>query len=248
MPEKKARDNMKLLLVQVRKDRQMKLHEITCFETSGGLSDELVQSHDLLEKPLDSAGIGRYDGVLIGGSGDFSVLDDVPNVKSLSVFIREARTRDLPVLGSCWGAQFLAKTFGGQVIRDREHMEVGSILVTKCEAAKDDMLFADMPVSFWVQTGHSDRVSVLPAGAVLLAGSATCPVQAFTFPQSGMYGIQFHPELGKEDVVLRLKYYKENYVSDAESVDAIIRGLKETPLAASLVGKWIDRVVLGKKS
>ncbi len=247
MSAKKTRDNLKLILVQVRKDQQMKLHEITCFETSGGLSDELVRSHDLLEKPLDLADLGLYDGILIGGSGDYSVLDDVPNIKSLSEFVWEAKTRNLPVLGSCWGAQFLAKTFGGQVIHDRAHKEVGSIRVTKTEAAQDDPLFADMPATFWAQAGHSDRVAVQPAGAVLLASSAACPVQAFTFPQSGMYGIQFHPELGKDDLVLRLQYYKENYISDADSVDVIISNLKDTAQAASLVSKWVDRIVLGKK-
>jgi len=248
MPGKKTRDNLKLLLVQARKDQQMKLHEITCFETSGGLSDERVASHDLLEKPLDVGEIGRYDGILIGGSGDHSVLDDVPNMKSLADLVWEAKTRDLPMLGSCWGAQFLAKTFGGQVIHDREHKEVGSILVTKAAAAKDDVLFVDMPETFWAQAGHSDRVSVLPAGAVLLASSSVCPVQAFTFPQSGMYGVQFHPELGKDDLVLRLKYYRENYISDTDSVDTISGSLKDTAEAASLVGKWIDRVVLNRRS
>lgn len=247
MPGKKTRDNLNLILVQVRKDQRMKLHEITCFETSGRISDERVVSHDLLERPLDVGRIAAFDGIIIGGSGDYSVLDEIPNLKSLSEFILEAKVRDLPVISSCWGAQFLAETFGGKVIRDPEHREIGSVEVVRSDAAMDDPLFRDMPEKFWVQSGHVDRISVLPEGAVLLAGSPACAIQAFTFPKSGMYGIQFHPELGRDDVRLRLEYYKENYLSDADSVDEIIRGLRETEEAASLVGKWIDRIVLGRR-
>ena len=247
MTIERTRNKLRFILVQARKDQQMKLHEITCFETSGNLGDDQVRPHDLLEKPLVPEDIGLYDGVIIGGSGDFSVLDDVPHLDSLAESVREAKARDIPVLGSCWGAQFLAKVFGGKVVHDPARKEVGSIEVGKAPAAGSDQLFGDMPEHFWAQAGHKDRVAVLPEGAVLLASSAVCPVQAFTFPASGVYGIQFHPELAKEDLALRLQYYKENYISDAESVDAIIGGLKETAQAAALVGKWVDRIVLGRR-
>jgi len=246
MTTKKTRDQLRFILVQARTDQQMKLHEITCFETSGNLGDEQVFSHDLLEKPLAVGQMDSCDGIIIGGSGDYSVLDDVPNLASLGHFIQEARARGVPVLGSCWGAQFVAKIFGGQVIHDPAHKEVGSIEVTKTEASRADKLFTDMPDHFWAQAGHNDRVSVLPDGAVLLASSANCPVQAFTFPSTGLYGIQFHPELAKEDLVLRLQYYKENYVKNTDSVEDIISGLKETSEAASLVGKWVDRIALAR--
>lgn len=244
MTGQKNRDQLKFVLVQVRTDQQMKLHELTCFEISGNLGDDQVIAHDLLEKSLPLDLLDRVDGVIIGGSGNYSVLDDVPNLASLGVFITEARKRGLPVLGSCWGAQYIARLFGGRVIRDRANKEVGSIEVTRSEAAKADKLFADLPDRFWAQAGHNDRVSVLPEGAVLLASTERCPVQAFTFPASGIYGIQFHPELGKDDLILRLRYYRENYVQASDSVEAIIGGLKDAPEAAALVKKWVDRVVL----
>ncbi len=241
---KTTRDDLRILLVQARKDQQMKLHEISCFETSGNLSDDQVDSHDLLESPVGIEEIADFDAIIIGGSGDYSVLDDVPNLISLEDIIKEAKVRDLPVLGCCWGAQFLAKVFGGTIIRDPKHREVGTIEVLTTEAAGRDGLFNDLPRRFFAQAGHTDRVADLPPGSVLLASSVLCPVQAFTFPQSGMYGVQFHPELGKDDLVMRLKYYKENYVSDGAPVEEIISELKDTPEAAGLVGKWIDRVVL----
>ncbi len=221
----------------------MKLHEIACFETSGNLSDGQVDSHDLLEAPIGIQEIADFDAIIIGGSGDYSVLDEVPNLASLEDIVKEAKVRDLPVLGCCWGAQFLAKVFGGKVIRDPKRREVGTIEVSKTEAASRDELFKDLPERFYAQAGHTDRVADLPPGSILLASSALCPIQAFTFPKSGMYGVQFHPELGRDDLVMRLRYYKENYVNGG-SVEDIIKEIKETPEAAGLVGKWIDRVVL----
>jgi GMP synthase (glutamine-hydrolysing) len=244
MTAKKTRDTLKFVLIQVRTDQQMKLHELTCFEISGNLGDDQVIAHDLLEKPLALSQLDQVDGVIIGGSGNYSVLDEVPNSASLGDLVKEARRRGLPVLGSCWGAQFIAGLFGGQVVHDPTRKEVGSIEVKKTAEAKADRLFADISDRFWAQAGHNDRVSILPEGALLLAGSDKCPIQAFTFPSSGIYGIQFHPELSKEDLVLRLQYYKENYVRNSDSVEVIINGLKDTPEAASLVRKWVDRVVL----
>ena len=245
MRTEQSRDKLKFILVQARKDQQMKLHEISCFETSGGLSDGQVTSHDLLELPLDPESLGLYDGVIIVGSGDHSVLDDVPNLKSLEEFVLEAKSRDLPVLGASWGAQFLAKVFGGRVVHDPERREVGSVEIFLVPAAADDALFRGLPPRFWAQTGHKDRVAVLPEGALLLASSEACQVQAFTFPQSGVYGIQFHPELAREDMVLRLRYYQESYLR-GRSVEDVIGTLKETSEAGILVGKWVDQVVMKK--
>jgi len=244
MSTKKVRDVLRFLMVQVRRDRTMKLHEITCFETCGGVADGRVLDHDLLERPVTAEELDDVDAVIVGGSGDYSVLDPVPNLGSLVELVHEARFRGVPILGSSWGAQFLASAFGGKVARDPERREVGTISVRLEPAAKTDRLFRDMPAEFLAQTGHKDRIVKLPQDAIRLAGSERCPVQAFTFPATGIYGFQFHPELAKDDVVMRLRYYKDNYVTVDESVDKIAAALKDTPESCGLISKWIDRVVL----
>ena len=57
--------------------------------------------------------------------------------------------------------------------------------------------------------GHKEAVSRLPAGAVLLAGSTTCPVQAFRLGRH-VYATQFHPELDAEGLVHRLMIYRDH--------------------------------------
>lgn len=244
MIEKIEHQAVKILLVHARQDQIMKLHEISCFETSGRLRDDQVTSHDLLEQPLDASLLTRHDGVIIGGSGDFSVFDDVPHFETLLELVQEARRRGLPVLGASWGGEFLARAFGGEVVRDAENREVGTIYVTKDKLADADPLFWDLPEHFAAQSGHNWRIAQLPPGAIRLAYSYQCPIQAFTFPKSGIYGLQFHPELSKEDLVMRLRHYRENYASDAAQVNRIIANLRDTPDAAELVGRWIDRVVI----
>jgi len=246
MAIKKVRDALRFLLVQVRRDRTMKLHEITCFETVGSIADGRVLSHDLLEKPVTAEELDNVDAVIIGGSGDYSVLDPVPNLGSLVELVHEARFRGVPILGVSWGAQLLASAFGGMVTHNPERREVATISVRLEPAAKADRLFRDMPAEFLAQTAHKDSVFKLPQDAIRLAGSERCPIQAFTFPATGIYGFQFHPELAKDDVVMRLRYYKDNYVTADETVDQIAAELKDTPESCSLVSKWIDRVVLGE--
>jgi GMP synthase (glutamine-hydrolysing) len=238
------RDKLKFLLVQVREDQVMKNHEISVFLKSGNLRDDQIVSHDLLEKPVDLSALDRYDALIIGGSGDYSVLDRIPNTASLATILEEARKRKYPVLAACWGAQFLANVFGGKVIRDRASQELGTVTITKEPAGRQDPLFRDLPEEFSAQAGHNDRVAILPDDAVLLAQSGLCPVQAFTFPGSRIYGLQFHPELDKADLLLRLEHYRQNYVNDPEVLDEVIRNLRETPESATLVSAWIDRIVL----
>jgi GMP synthase (glutamine-hydrolysing) len=240
----KTRDQLNFAFVQARRDQAIKLHEIICFETSGNLGDDQVKVHDLLEIPVDSSALEGVDALVIGGSGDYSVLDDVPNLDSLKSLVSEAARRGLPIFGCCWGHQLLALLFGGTVIRDSDNREIGTIEVLRTAESSGDLVFSELPERFLAQAAHSDRVSILPMGAVNLAGTAKCPIQAFTFPGTGIYGTQFHPEMSKEDMLIRLEHYGENYVGGSEHAKRIAAGLKATPEAAELIRTWIDKVVL----
>ena len=56
--------------------------------------------------------------------------------------------------------------------------------------------------------GHKEAVRRLPDGAVLLASSTTCPVQAFRLGEH-VYATQFHPELDVEGLCLRIEIYRD---------------------------------------
>jgi GMP synthase (glutamine-hydrolysing) len=66
---------------------------------------------------------------------------------------------------------------------------------------------------------------VLPPGAVLLAGSAACPVQMFRMKHN-LYATQFHPELDVEGIVTRVRVYQHAGYFPPSEVEALIARLR----------------------
>lgn len=243
----KNRNNLKMLLVQIRKDQVMLENEYSCFLESSGFAPAQLVAHDLTREPLGMDTLDNFDCLAIGGSGDFSALETIPNETSLTKILLEARKKNFPVLGACLGAQFITKLFGGEVVHDREHQELGTYTVRKTPAGLRDPFFAALPNPFKAQAGHNDRISHLPKNAILLAESDICPIQAFTFSGSKIYALQFHPDLDKENFIARLNHYRQAYADKPEEYEAVLRRTEETAEASKLVGEFINRIVLGRE-
>jgi GMP synthase (glutamine-hydrolysing) len=146
--------------------------------------------------PADLTG---YSALVVLGGG-MNAYDDeaapwLPQVRQL---LSEAVRTELPTLGICLGAQLLAVAAGGRV-SEAETPEYGSQLVAKRQAAADDPLFRELPITPDVLQWHVDEVSELPPGAVLLASSPVCEVQAFRVGRLA-WGTQFHIETTPEIV------------------------------------------------
>ena len=97
----------------------------------------------------------------------------------------------LPVLGICYGAQLMAVEFGGEVTR-APVPEYGSRPVALTGPA--DPLTEGLPPQAACWMSHGDYVASPPLGWEVLLTTPTCPVAAMAGP-SGMYGVQFHPEV-----------------------------------------------------
>lgn len=98
---------------------------------------------------------------------------------------------DVPILGICVGAQFIAKHFGGKA-RTANTPEYGRTEVTVLE--KND-LFKEIPECFVVWESHNDEIKELSSDMKTLASSESCPIQAFKHKDRKLYGVQFHPEV-----------------------------------------------------
>ncbi|RME97111.1 MAG: glutamine-hydrolyzing GMP synthase, partial [Bacteroidetes bacterium] len=100
------------------------------------------------------------------------------------------------VLGVCYGAQYIANYYGGQVERSQKR-EYG-----KAELGPFDVheaLFTDVSPHSQVWMSHGDTITALPEQFELLAGTKDIEVAAFkskpgAFAQP-VYGLQFHPEV-----------------------------------------------------
>jgi GMP synthase (glutamine-hydrolysing) len=140
----------------------------------------------------------------------------------------------------------LARVFGGSVVRDIENQELGICDVNITAAAKNDRLFHDLPDPFATFQGHNIRIETLPPDAILLA-KTNVAIQAFTWPESNIYGTQLHPELRKNEFIERIKFYRDDYLHDEDGqaqFESLTNIDAETPEANSLVEKFVDRIVI----
>jgi GMP synthase (glutamine-hydrolysing) len=184
---------------------------------------DAMQGHDLEFEvrdlvrgdPPDPDG---HDGILITGSTS-SAFQQEPWMAPLAGFLRRAEPTGVPILGVCFGSQFLAQARGGSVILNPAGWEIGCVQVEVTPAGLDDPIFAGVPSRFQALATHEDRIETLPPGGVLLAGNTGTPVQAFRVGPS-IWGVQFHPELSIAalDLLIRLR-------ADVLERDAITRGL-----------------------
>jgi GMP synthase (glutamine-hydrolysing) len=102
---------------------------------------------------------------------------------------------------------------------------VGAVRVTLTNEGKADPVFGALPETFEAFVGHKEAVSKLPGHAVHLAGSESCPVQAFRFGDN-VYATQFHPELDVEGICFRIDVYKHHGYFEphrAEEIKAMAR-------------------------
>src|SRR6266581_810063 len=137
--------------------------------------------------------VTHYNGlVVLGGPMNVDELAQHPHLAVEVQLIGQAIEGGIPVLGICLGAQLIAKALGAPVYANGAK-EIGWYEVSPTSAAKDDPLFRDFGAVEKIFQWHGDTFE-LPAGAVQLAASRTCPRQAFRYG-TNVYGFQFHLEV-----------------------------------------------------
>ncbi len=122
-------------------------------------------------------------GIILTGGPDSVYLDNakacLPEVFELGV----------PVLGICYGMQYLAKVYGGDIDRAAVK-EYGR---TKIEFDKHPLFEGVNSDIVWMN--HNDAVTKAPEGFTSIARTVDCPVAAFACEEKQFYGIQFHAEV-----------------------------------------------------
>ncbi|WP_104750925.1 glutamine-hydrolyzing GMP synthase [Helicobacter salomonis] len=134
--------------------------------------------------PLEQIRAQAPKGIILSG-GPASVYDSQayhcdPEILSLN----------LPLLGICYGMQWLVHALGGRVARALSQ-EFGR---AHLENLHDHPLLAGIENSSVVWMSHGDRVEVLPADFEVLAQSGHAPFCAIAHKHQPIYGLQFHPE------------------------------------------------------
>lgn len=125
-------------------------------------------------------------GVILSGS-PFSVYDD----KAFRADLSAIRKR-LPVLGICYGAQFMAWTDGGKV-EPAGTREYGRARLEWIDAAEP--LFKGIEAGSQVWMSHGDTITEIPAGFRTIASTDKVKIAAYRIDGEQTWGVQFHPEV-----------------------------------------------------
>ncbi len=134
--------------------------------------------------PLEQVKALAPKGVILSG-GPCSVYDaDSPAADPAVLAL------GVPVLGICYGLQFIAHHLGGRV-ESASNREYGHASV---EIVKATPLFAGLPATLEVWMSHGDHAAVLPAGFELIAETANA-VAGIADEARRIYAVQFHPEV-----------------------------------------------------
>ena len=174
-------------------------------------------------------------GVILSGS-PFSVYDE----SAFKIDLNEIRGK-YPVLGICYGAQFIAYTNGGKV-EPAGSREYGRAHLNSFD--KGNVLFKGVKENTQVWMSHGDTITAIPDNFKTIASTDKVKIAAYQVEGEKMWGVQFHPEVfHSEDGTQMLK----NFVVE-------VCGCKQDWSAASFIETTVaqlkeqlgdDKVVLG---
>ncbi|MCK9197879.1 MAG: glutamine-hydrolyzing GMP synthase, partial [Syntrophales bacterium] len=100
-------------------------------------------------------------------------------------------TLSIPVLGICYGLQFMVHTLGGDVIAAAKR-EYG---FAELQIIRQDGIFTDVEKTTKCWMSHGDTIGKLPKGFNITASTPNTPVAAAEDRKRRLYGLQFHPEV-----------------------------------------------------
>ena len=174
-------------------------------------------------------------GVILSGS-PFSVYDE----SAFKVDLSGIRGR-YPILGICYGAQFMAYSNGGRV-EPAGSREYGRAHLSEFD--RGNLLFHGVRPNTQVWMSHGDTITAVPEGFKVIASTDKVRIAAYQAEGEPLWGVQFHPEVfHSEDGTQMLKNFVVEACgchqtwSPASFVDTTVAELKEQ------IGN--DRVILG---
>ena len=138
--------------------------------------------------PYNKFPVGDPDviGVILSGS-PYSVYDP----EAFRVDLSQFRGR-VPVLGICYGAQYMSHTLGGKV-EPAGSREYGRARLTTIDTS--DPLFQGFSSGSQVWMSHGDTITALPQGFHSIASTDHVRYAAYAAEGEPLWGVQFHPEV-----------------------------------------------------
>ena len=176
-------------------------------------------------------------GVILSGS-PFSVYDE----SAFKVDLSQLRGK-YPILGICYGAQFISYSNGGKV-EPAGTREYGRAHLSTFD--KSNVLFKDVRENTQVWMSHGDTITAIPIPDNFRVIASTDKVKIAAYQAEGekMWGVQFHPEVfHSEDGTQMLKNFVVDVCGCSQSWSAA--SFVDTTVAELKAQVGNDRVILG---
>ncbi|WP_289736838.1 glutamine-hydrolyzing GMP synthase [Paramuribaculum intestinale] len=180
--------------------------------------------------------------------GDESVIGVILSGSPFSVYDEKAFRTDLssiwgrlPILGICYGAQFIAYTNGGKV-EPAGSREYGRARLEYVD--ESDPLLRDIRPGSQVWMSHGDTITGISDKFEIIASTADVPVAAYRSKEEKVWGVQFHPEVYHSECGMQLL---SNFVKGicGSKCDWNAASFIESTVAALKEQLGDDKVVLG---
>lgn len=207
--------------------------EFASFRTA--MRDPNLERWDLVSEALPDDAFTRWRGFVVGGS-PFNVSDPESSKNAaqlrleadLARIVRAAAAGETAALFTCFGIGVATRALGGEVTRAYPE-DTGPARITLTDEGHRDRLFGGLADTFTALTAHKEGTGTLPAGAVLLATSDACPVQAYRVGDR-LYATQFHPEPTADAFTERMAVYRDDGYFAAGDYDQIAAKVRASSL------------------
>jgi GMP synthase (glutamine-hydrolysing) len=174
--------------------------------------------------------------VVLGGVMDADETDDYPHLARTKELLAHAAARSAPTLGICLGAQLAAAALGGRAYPGPAGEEIGWSKVELTDAGRADPVTGALREPVELFEWHHDTFDP-PPGAILLAGGAVYPSQAFRL--GSVVAVQFHPEV---DGPLLAGWWAGTTPAPSYPIDEVIAGASRNAANATRLLEAFCRV------
>lgn len=205
---------------------------------SGKSTTKIKTIHILKNQKLPN--LQSAAGFIITGSHEM-VSEELDWSLELEKYIKKIASKNIPLLGICYGHQLIAKALGGISDYNKKGKEIGRVKIKRSKNGFNDPLLKNFPEHFFAFETHYQSVVKLSQNAIILASNAKDKHQAVRF-QKTIWGVQFHPEFDVEIM-------KEYIINQAESIkklglnfDKLLQDVKESDISNRVLKNFIDIV------
>jgi len=229
----------KALLVQIRKNKKIATQEYNSFLKISKETGVKLDKINICYKKIEvNKLIKKYDFIIVGGS-EFSVIDVFPQKAKIRKLIVKAMQASRPFLGICFGFQLLVESMGGIISKNHKTREFGTKQIKITSTGDENSIFYGMPSTFTVQQAHYWGTSQKPHNSVIIAKGENNILEGIKVLGAPAYGVQFHPELTKQDMIERMEIYNSQASSPYHFSSQDMKNIKQSKASEKIITNFL---------